>query len=148
MHKHRTHILTENRRVIANGWERQISLPEVLHAIAQCAYHLQIRIFTSNVANANVREYTVFRTDRRDRRQGDDKYICKYVTLLALLSHSSSVCDTLVVHIKHTDVVVRVRSAYSPPNISMHEGKFEDSLKQYRRGFDKPGQTHQYTPPG
>lgn len=66
-------------------------------------------------------------TDKRGRSHGRVvMYIHEDVTLLTVLSHLNSVCDTLIVHLKQLDLVIC--RLYHPSDASNHNDKFEESL--------------------
>ena len=78
-------------------------------------------------AEVHIHGYVLLRTDRRDRTHGGVAvYIRDDVSPEVLLSHSNSVCDTLIVRIKQTDMVICI--TYRPPDAQKHEDAFEESL--------------------
>ncbi len=93
---------------------------------------------TSNISDAelHIPNYVIYRTDRKERSHGGvAMYIREDITVTVLLSHSNSVCDTLMVHIRQLDVVIC--TTYRPPDAPNHNGKFEDSLSKIEEAFAK-----------
>ena len=84
---------------------------------------------TADIADAEIQipEYNLLRTDRKDRTHGGVAvYIREDVTPVVLLSHSNSVCDTLIVQFIQIKMVMCI--TYRPPDAPNHGDSFEESL--------------------
>lgn len=86
-------------------------------------------------AEIHIPQYVVFWTDRKERSHGGvAMYIREDLTSQVLLSHSNSVCDTLIIHIRQLNVVIC--ATYRPPDAPNHVGKFEDCLTKIEEVLD------------